>query len=267
VQPIVEQGKLSLDEPVLPHLERWRFPGSGAHGDRVTIRHLLSHTAGLDDGLGYGGTPPGQPVQTLEESLSFPADSTVGEPRAATVGREPGTAMAYSGAGYTILQLLIEETTGRSFPDYMRESVLQPPGMTTASFDLEALEAEGRGHEVATSYDRGLRAQPPRRHAAKAAVSLYVTPRELARFVQAHTRENPVLAPETLKQMMTPQRGTAGTWGLGLTLFTSNGAGGHVVGHGRLAPSAVAIAVGTLAIVLALWVPWGMILGRSNQAA
>src|SRR5688500_3200002 len=47
VMKLVEQGRLGLDEPVMRYLERWRFPGSDAHRDKVTVRHLLSHTAGI----------------------------------------------------------------------------------------------------------------------------------------------------------------------------------------------------------------------------
>lgn len=231
IMKLVEEGKLGLDEPVMRYLKRWRFPGSEAHRDKVTIRHLLSHTAGLDDGLGYGGFLPGEAIQPLEESLTLTRDSTVGEPRAVTVAREPGTAMAYSGGGYTVLQLLIEEITERSFADYMKEAVLQPLGMTKASFDLDAITSEGRAHDLAPSFDRELKPHPARRYTAKAAVSLWATPQDLARFVIAYTGENPVLRQETLKQMMLPQPGTSATWGLGQTLFVANDAGGYVVGH------------------------------------
>ncbi len=239
VMKLVEEGKLSLDGPVMPHLERWQFPRSEQHRDKVTVRHLLSHTAGLDDGLGYGGFLRPEDVQTLEESLTLTKDSTVGEPRPVRVTREPGGGMAYSGAGYTILQLLIEEVTNRPFADYMKEAVLQPLGMTKASFDLDTITAEGRAQEVATSYDRRLQPQPRRRHTAKAAVALYVTPHDLAQIAMAYAAaENPVLRQETLKQMLMPQRGTAGTWGLGQTLFVANDAGGHVVGHDGGSPPA-----------------------------
>ena len=231
VMKLVEEGKLSLDEPVMRHLKRWRFPGSEAHRDKVTIRHLLSHTAGLDDGLGYGGFLPGETVQTLEESLTLTKDSTVGAPRAVTVAREPGQGMAYSSGGYTVLQLLIEEVTNQSFADYIREAVLLPLGMTNASFDLDATAPEAHKQGLATSYDKDLISRPHRRYTATAATSLYATPRDLAQFVLAFTRENPVLKQETLKQMMTAQSGTAGTWGLGHTIYVANGAGGHVVGH------------------------------------
>lgn len=239
VMKLVEEGKLSLDEPVMHHLTRWRFPGSEEYRDKVTVRHLLTHTAGLDDGLGYGGFSPDESVQSLEESLTLPKDSTVGEPRPIRVVREPGTAMAYSGAGYTILQLLIEEVTQRPFADYIKDAVLAPLGMTRSSFDLDAIAAQGRVQEIASSYDSEVRPQPHRRHTAKAAVSLYTTAHDLARFAMAYTaRENPVLRQETVKQMLMPQPGTAGTWGLGQTLFVANDDGGYIVGHDGGSPPA-----------------------------
>jgi len=231
VMELVEEGKLDLDEPVLRYLKRWRFPGSDAYRDKVTVRHLLSHTAGLDDGLGYGGFPPGEPIQTLEESLTLTKDSTVGSPRTVTIAREPGMGMAYSGGGYTILQLLIEEVTNRPFAEYMKETVLRPLGMTQANFDLDSIISEGRAQDLAASYDAKLKTLPHRRYTAKAAVALWATPRDVAKFVQAFTRENPVLKRETLEQMMTPQPGTSASWGLGHTLYVENGAGGYVTGH------------------------------------
>jgi CubicO group peptidase (beta-lactamase class C family) len=177
-------------------------------------------------------------VQTLEESLTLTKDSTVGEPRAVTVSREPGTGMAYSSGGYTVLQLLVEEVTNRPFADYMKEAVLHPLGMTSASFDLDAIESEGRTQDLATSYDHGLTPRPHRRQTATAATSLYATPKDLAQFVLAFTRENPVLRQEALKQMMTPQPGTAGSWGLGPTIYVADDAGDRVVGHDGGSPPA-----------------------------
>jgi len=228
IMKLVEEGKLSLDEPVMRHLKRWRLPASETYRDKVTVRPLLSHTAGLDDGLGYGGFLPGEQVQTLEESLTSTKDSTVGEPRGVIVAREPGKDLAYSGGGYTVLQLLIEEVTHRPFADYMRDTVLQPLGMTRASFDFDKITSEGRAQDLVPSFDREQKVHPARRYSAKAAVSLYATPRDIAQFALAFTRENPVLRQETLKQMMQPQ---PGGWGLGQTLFVGNDAGGYVVGH------------------------------------
>jgi CubicO group peptidase (beta-lactamase class C family) len=228
VMKLVEEGKVGLDEPVMRHLKRWRFPGSEAYRDKVTIRHLLSHTAGIGDGFSASSFLPGEAIQTLEESLTRPKD----ERPAVTVVREPGTAMSYSSsAGYTILQLLIEEVTNRPFADYMKEAVLQPLGMTKSSYDLDAIVSEGRAQDLATSYDRDLIPHPHLRHTALAAVSLRATPHDLAQLALAYTRENPVLRQETLKQMMAPQPGTGGAWGLGQTLYVENDSGAYVVGH------------------------------------
>ena len=83
----------------------------------MTVRQLLSHTAGLDDRLGYLGFLPGEEIQTLEESLTLTQDPAAGSPRGVNVVREPGTVWDYSGGGYTLLQLLIEEVTGQTFAD------------------------------------------------------------------------------------------------------------------------------------------------------
>jgi CubicO group peptidase (beta-lactamase class C family) len=231
IMKLVEDGKLGLDEPVMTHLKRWRFPGSERYRDKVTVRHLLSHTAGIDDGFGYRGFSPGEPAQTLEESLTLTKDVTSGSPRGVIITREPGTAMSYSGASYTILQLLIEEVTGQTFNSYMKETVLQPLRMTKSAFDLEVISSEGHLQDLAASYDHELRPQPHRFYTAKASVSLHTTPHDLGRFVAAYTEGNPVLKQITLNQMMIAQPGTAGTWGLGHTLFIQGDEGTNVVGH------------------------------------
>jgi CubicO group peptidase (beta-lactamase class C family) len=137
----------------------------------------------------------------------------------------------YSGGGYTVLQLLIEEVTQQSFSDYMEKAILKPLGMGESSFDWEAIAASGRTDKLATSFDQKLQPTPHRRYTATAAASLYATSQDMARFVQAYSRKNLVLKPETLKQMMQPQPGAHQDWGLGHTLYVANGVDGYVVGH------------------------------------
>jgi CubicO group peptidase (beta-lactamase class C family) len=124
VMKLVQEKKLTLDEPVLPYLKRWQFPGSETYRDKVTVRQLLSHTAGFQDGYGHGGFLPGAELQSIEESLALPKDANSGKPHPAIIVTEPGTVMSYSSAGYAVLQLLTEEITGKSFSDYMQEAVL-----------------------------------------------------------------------------------------------------------------------------------------------
>ena len=108
VMALVQEGKLDLDAPVSTYLTRWKLPESKFDNNKVTVRRLLSHTAGLTDGLGYAGFAPNAAVQSLEESLNRPADASPGASRAIEVGYVPGSEWRYSGGGYAILQLLIE---------------------------------------------------------------------------------------------------------------------------------------------------------------
>ena len=78
VMTLVETGKLDLDAPVTNYLTRWTLPESEFANSKVTVRRLLSHMAGLTDGLGYAGFAPGAKVQSLEESLTRAADASPG---------------------------------------------------------------------------------------------------------------------------------------------------------------------------------------------
>jgi CubicO group peptidase (beta-lactamase class C family) len=113
----------------------------------------------------------------------------------------------------------------------MAEAVLRPLGMTTASFDPDAIAAGAVVSQLAEAYGAGLEPRPPRRYAALAPVALQATARDLARFAQAFTAPNPVLRRDSIQQMLTPQPATGGSWGLGHALFADAGAAGRIVGH------------------------------------
>jgi CubicO group peptidase (beta-lactamase class C family) len=235
VMKLAEQHKIDLDAPVSRYVTRWHLPESGFDNNGVTIRRLLSHTAGLTDGLGYGGFLPGQAVQTPEQSLTHASDPMGGADGRVRVGRVPGSAFQYSGGGFMLLQLLIEEVSHRPFNDYMRAEVLAPLGMTHSTYVLDA------GAPDAISYETDGRKAPPRRYTALAAASLYTTADDLTAFIQAQLAGGRgVVTPATLALMRKPQARQygIGIWGLGTILYASNDAGGHIVGHdGNNAPA------------------------------
>ena len=78
VMTLVEVGRLDLDVPVSRYLTRWALPESEFNNDSVTVRRLLSHTAGLTDGLGHNGFAPGVDVQRLEDHLTQALDAETG---------------------------------------------------------------------------------------------------------------------------------------------------------------------------------------------
>lgn len=142
-------GWVDLDAPVETYLKRWRLPASEFDNRQVTIRRLLSHTAGLTDGLGYGGFAPGQPVQPLAELLSKAADASPGRDGVVKVGVQPGSEWRYSGGGYALLQLMIEDVTGEPFAAYMKRAVLKPLGMDSSSFEPPGRRPRGSRNQQA----------------------------------------------------------------------------------------------------------------------
>lgn len=236
VMTLVEAGALDLDAPVSTYLTRWSLPTSEFDNGGVTVRRLLSHTAGLTDGLGYGGFAPGQPVQPLVASLTRAADASPGADGAVRVGMEPGRAFRYSGGGYTLLQLLIEEVSGQSFADYMRGAVFVPLGMTRSTYDVDGAATTNLAEFYAADGTPAIHY----RFTSLAATSLYTSAADLTRFVQAHAigpNDEPpgrgVLRPQTLDEMRRPHAAQLGAdiWGLGTMLYAGNDAGGFVIGH------------------------------------
>ncbi|WP_448534715.1 serine hydrolase domain-containing protein [Parathermosynechococcus lividus] len=223
---LVEQGQLDLDAPAMTYLQRWQFPPS-PYRDRVTLRQLLSHTGGLEDGFGYAGFLPHQPVQTLIESLNRTEDVVSGSPRGVAVTQPPGKKWRYSGGGYAVLELVIEEVSGQPFATFMQERILNPLGMTTASFDVTLLPAG----TLATSYTDRQQPDLLRRYAVPAAAALYATPTDLQQWLQAFARPNPVLSAATLRMMATPQAATQNRWGLGPALYGKVCQGMYLWGH------------------------------------
>lgn len=235
IMTLVEAGKLDLDAPVSTYLTRWKLPESSFDNDGVTVRRLLSHTAGLTDGLGYAGFEPGEPVQPIEDSLTLAADASPDANGAVRVGIEPGSAFEYSGGGYTLLQLLVEEVSGQSFNDYMKSQVFDRVGMTRSTYVLEDTILN-----VAEFYDVDGSPATHYRFTSLAATSLYSTAGDLTRFIQAHLtgpQGEPagrgVLSLKTLKEMRRSHASKWGAdiWGLGTMLYASNNAGDFIFGH------------------------------------
>jgi CubicO group peptidase (beta-lactamase class C family) len=235
VMTLVEAGRIDLDAPVSRYLTRWQLPPSTHDTDQVTVRRLLSHTAGLTDDLGYCGFATGVPVETLEASLTQAADACPLRTGRVAVGDAPG-GWRYSGGGYTLLQLIIEEVSGERFADYMQRAVLMPLGMTRSTYRTGAEGVTG----LATFYDSDGSVAPHNHYTAAAAASLYTSANDLARFAQAHLLGDDgvpvgrgVLSPKSVAAMRAPAATMLGEphWGLGPRLYAASAKGGTIFGH------------------------------------
>jgi CubicO group peptidase (beta-lactamase class C family) len=236
VMKLVEEGKLNLDAPVSKYLTRWKLPASEFNNDGVTVRRLLSHTAGLTDGLGYSGFEPGVPIQGIEESLTNASDADEGIIGKVQVGIDPGSEFKYSGGGYTLLQLLVEEISGQSFASFMKESIFEPLNMIHSSYTWE----DSSNFQLAEFYNNDGTKATHYTYTSLAATSLYTSLSDLEIFFQAFLKGSDnepigrnVLKPETIKLMREPHASTMGMdiWGLGTILYTSTENGDFIIGH------------------------------------
>jgi CubicO group peptidase (beta-lactamase class C family) len=227
---LVEEGKLNLDTPVSKYLTRWHLPENGFNNNGVTVRTLLSHTAGLTDQLGYSGFDHIEDAQSIEESLTKASDGDEGISGEVKVGLEPGTEFKYSGGGYTLLQLIVEEVSGQSFSEYMRSSVFLPLGMGNTSYQWDDIS----NNHLAEFYNADGSSAKHYKYTSLAATSLYSSISDLQIFFNANLNNttNKVLSTETIKSMREPQASTMGMdiWGLGVILYAKKD-GDFIIGH------------------------------------
>jgi len=241
VMKLVEQGLLDLDVPVSNYLTRWQLPDSQYDNDKVTVRRLLSHTAGLTDGLGHNGFPVGQPVQSLIEHLTQAKDAEENVSGRVEVGLPPGEQWKYSGGSYNLLQLLVEEVSQTSFATYMQKHIFEPAGMTDTSFILNRQDPN-----LAQYFDNKAQIKEYPNYTSLAATGLYTTASDLHKFLVTqlpsninNKQEQKLLSDASLATIAQLHASVSGMpiWGAGAMLYAENDAGGYIIGHGGRSPS------------------------------
>jgi len=118
------QGKISLTDPLSRFLPR--FPRSG----EVTVRQLMSHTAGVHDYV-FGGLPPGT-SRHWTSTAEFVTRLAKVDP---LYDFDPGTRFAYSNSGYILLGAVIEEASGQTYESFLSEHIFEPLGMSDTAVD------------------------------------------------------------------------------------------------------------------------------------
>jgi CubicO group peptidase (beta-lactamase class C family) len=202
---LVESGKLSLDDDVNQYLKSWKVEESDfTKNQKVTLRGLLTHTAGITV-RGFRGYAFGESIPTVVQILNGEAPANTPP---VFVDTNPGRQWRYSGGGYVIAQLLLEDVTGVPFGQLMRQSVLQPIGMTRSTYEQPLPAA--RMTQVALPYDADGSLLPggPRIHQEMAAAGLWTTPSDLARYAievqHALIGKSAILSATIARQMLTP---------------------------------------------------------------
>jgi CubicO group peptidase (beta-lactamase class C family) len=218
---LVQKGKLKLDEDVNVKLTDWRVPDEEfTKEQKVTLRRILSHSAGLTVD-GFPGYLAGAPLPEITQILlgQKPANT-----KPVIVDTVPGTIWRYSGGGYTVMQLLLTEVTGKSFPDILDQEVLRPLGMSHSTF-VQPLPKSLR-RRAATAYESDGKPIPGDFHTypEMAAAGLWTTPSDLALAAIEVQKDyagtsNKLLSKDVARQMLTHQKDN---WGLGVALTATD---------------------------------------------
>ena len=209
---LVQQGKLRLDEDVNLKLVSWKVSDNEfTKTEKVTLRRLLSHTAGMTV-PSVGGYKAGEYVPTTVQVLN--GEKTSNEP--IRVDQVPGKAFRYSGGGYVVVQQLMMDVTGKSFPTLMHDLVFEPLGMTHSTF--EAPLPNSLWPQAAQPYDEphnGWYFYP-----AMAPAGLWTTPSDLCLFAigveRAYGGQSTLLSQSLAREMLTYQSDEI--YGLGFAL-------------------------------------------------
>lgn len=220
---LVEDGVFDLDADINTYLTSWKVPENEfTLEEKVTIRRILNHTAGLTV-WGFPGYDNGDTIPSTVEVLDGKGNT---DP--VRVYKVPGESWMYSGGGYTVLQLAVMDTEGAGFPETMQKNVLDPMNMKGSTFanplpekyhNLAATGYRHNGDEVEGKWPI---------YPEMAAAGLWTTPSMLIQYaieIQKiyQSEQDGILKYETVKEMLTP-----GMNGHGL----GPGISEHIFGHG-----------------------------------
>ena len=206
VMRLVEDNHLDLDGDVNNYLTSWQVPPNGTWQPRITLRQLLSHTAGLTV-HGFPGYQTSELIPTVPQILNGerPANTPKVE-----VNILPGVQFRYSGGGTTIAQQLLVDALGKSFPEIMRTLVLDPLRMADSTY--EQFLPKDWTTKAATAHPWKEIPLTGKWHVypEMAAAGLWTTATDLAKvgveLLQAlRGKPRNLLAPETIEAMIHPQ--------------------------------------------------------------
>ncbi len=235
VMQLWERGRLELDAPADEYLRSFRLvPADDGFGP-ATVRDLLTHTAGLPEIAHPRGLIEPDFGESVEAGSRLPtlAEFYRGGLR---VGARPGTRFVYNNHGPATLGQIVEDVSGQTLAGYLRANVFAPLGMV----DSDLLRVDRLERRRATGYEigrRGAREIAERDMVTAGAASVYSTPADMARYLQAlvnggSNEHGSVLEPETVAQMYRAHyRPDPRVPGMGLAFFRRNLGGHVVVGH------------------------------------
>jgi CubicO group peptidase (beta-lactamase class C family) len=248
VMQLWEQGLVDLDAPADDYLRGFQLIPAQGGWPPATIRHLLTHTAGISDvrrvsDLLQAGLTPSDgrpPLLNVAFGQSLPplADHYRGGLQVVVA---PGSTFAYSNPSFATLGQIVEDVSGQPLDRYFREHIFEPLGMV----DSDLVRTERIASRLATGYAfgrRGAKPVPDRDFIGAAAGGVYSTPRDMARYIVAlvgggENEHGRVLQSSTLATMFEPHfQPDPRVPGMGLGFFRGVIGGHPVVYHDGILP-------------------------------
>ncbi len=203
---MVENGQIELEKPVNNYLTSWKITENDfTKKTPITIRMLLSHSAGTSQSSYFGFTPT-HPLPSIVEILS---GAKISETRPVVVNSEPNKEFRYSGGGSIVAQLALMDVSKKSFTNLTQELLFYKLGMSNSTFEQPVpskFTKQSSWAYSSASWFKGM----PYVYPQQAAAGLYTTPTDLAKFFidvqKSYTGKGKVLSQLTTKQMLTPQQ-------------------------------------------------------------
>jgi CubicO group peptidase (beta-lactamase class C family) len=210
---LVDQERLTLDADINTVLTSWKVPDTSFTAtEKVTLRRLLSHSAGLTV-HGFPGYAAGAPVPTVVQILDGVRPPANTAP--VRVNVLPGSLWRYSGGGFTVMQQALIDLTGKDFPALARELVLTPAGMKSSGYEQPLPEAKRGLAAIAHRGNGSVVAGEWHTYPEMAAAGLWTTPTDLLLFARAVHRSlggeaNALLTQKLAREFITVQKGAYG---------------------------------------------------------
>lgn len=193
VMILSERGLVDLDAPV----KTW-LPDVPAAWDGVTVRRLLNHTAGVPDFTRLDDYEALKTQATTVEAL-------IARFRDRPLDFQPGEKYAYSNSGYVVLTAVIEKVSGKSYADFVTETLFQPLGMSDSGYDDHAVVLSRRASGYVPSADGVENADYVDMSVPQGAGGLYSTTRDLLKWEQG-LFGGQLLRPQSMVELTTPGR-------------------------------------------------------------
>ncbi len=224
---LVEEGKVSLDDKITKY-----FPDAPEWWNQITVRHLLSHTSGIQNHVAVPGYL--DIFKTSITSKNFPSrDELLKEFYKLPSEFQPGETWAYDNTGYYLLGIIVEKASGKDFWQFLDERIFKPLGMNaTRNTDTRPIVPNrASGYEWVNNKFENRPVLLP--FVGFSAGSILSTVEDMAKWDAALYTEK-LLKKSTLEQMWTPAKtndGALASFDYGFGWFIDNYHGHRLVQH------------------------------------